>query len=73
LSYGNNTDFIRINNEFTCIGAGGLAGRKTTDWILAIVAIVLLIMLALGLFAAVLGTETSVSDGSVAMAFGGLL
>ena len=35
--------------------------------ILAIVAIVLLIMLALGLFAAVLGAETSVSGGSVAM------
>ena len=38
--------------------------------ILAIVAIVLLIMLALGAFAAVLDTGTSVSGGSLAMAFG---
>lgn len=36
--------------------------------ILAIVAIVLLIMLALGAFTAVMGAETGVSDGSVAMA-----
>jgi hypothetical protein len=38
--------------------------------ILAIIAIVLLIMLALGAFAAVLDTGTSVSGGSLAMAFG---
>lgn len=33
LIYDSDTDFIRINNQFTCIGAGGLVGRKTTDWI----------------------------------------
>jgi hypothetical protein len=38
--------------------------------ILAIIAIVLLIMLALGAFATVLDTGTSVSGGSLAMAFG---
>ena len=38
--------------------------------ILAIIAIVLLIMLVLGAFAAVLDTGTSVSGGSLAMAFG---
>ena len=38
--------------------------------ILAIIAIVLLIMLALGAFGAVLDTGTSVSGGSLAMAFG---
>lgn len=38
--------------------------------ILAVIAIVLLIMLALGAFAAVLDTGTSVSGGSLAMAFG---
>ena len=38
--------------------------------ILAIIAIVLLIMLALGAFAAVPDTGTSVSGGSLAMAFG---
>ena len=38
--------------------------------ILAIIAIVLLIMLALGAFTAVLDTGTSVSGGSLAMAFG---
>ena len=41
--------------------------------ILAIVAIVLLIMLALGVFASVLGPETGVSGGSVAMAYGFLI
>ena len=41
--------------------------------ILAIVAIVLLIMLALGVFASVLGSGTGVSGGSVAMAYGFLI
>ena len=33
LIYDSDTDFIRINNQFTCIGTGWLAGRKETDWI----------------------------------------
>ena len=33
LIYDSDTDFIRIDNQFTCIGTDWLAGRKTTDWI----------------------------------------
>lgn len=33
LIYDSDTDFIRINNQFTCIDTGGFAGCKTTDWI----------------------------------------
>lgn len=33
LIYDSDTDFIRINNQFTCIGTGWLAGCKETDWI----------------------------------------
>ena len=33
LIYDSDTDFIRINYQFTCIGTGWLAGRKETDWI----------------------------------------
>lgn len=33
LIYDSDTDFIRINNQFTCIGTGWLVGRKEKDWI----------------------------------------
>ncbi len=33
LIYDSDTDFIRINNQFTCIGTGWPAGCKETDWI----------------------------------------
>ena len=33
LIYDSDTDFIRINYQFTGIGTGWLAGRKETDWI----------------------------------------
>ena len=33
MIYDSDTDFIRINYQFTCIGTGWLAGRKETDWI----------------------------------------